>query len=207
MLKHVWRKDEKGLYLPKDKPEIVSIPKFNFFMLEGKGNPNNEAFSDAIGVLYSLSYAVKMGLKNIENYFDYTVYPLEGVWDLAEEARSLNYLDKDQLIYTIMIRQPEFVTEEIANEVINNVKIKKSHPLLERLIFSSLEEGKCIQMLHNGSYDEEPKSFSIMEEFCIQNNLKRISKVHKEIYISDARKTDPSKLKTVLRFKIEDNNK
>ncbi|MHB1653692.1 MAG: GyrI-like domain-containing protein, partial [Desulfitobacteriaceae bacterium] len=185
-MKYEWKKQEKELYLPKNKPVIVAVPKFKFFLLDGKGNPNDEEFSEAIGVLYSLAYTVKMLPKKgitPEGYFDYTVFPLEGVWDLAEEAQVLETLDKNSLIYTIMIRQPGFVTDELAEEVIKSLKMKKPHALLENVKFNSLEEGLCVQMLHIGSYDEEPKTFSIMEDYCTQNNLKRTSKIHREIYI------------------------
>jgi hypothetical protein len=101
-----------------------------------------------------------------------------------------------------MIRQPEFVTEEIAMKVIEIVKKKKPHPLLEDIIFGSMNDGLCVQMLHVGSYDDEPSSFAMMKEYCKQNNLKRITKMHREIYISDARKTETSKLKTVLRYGV-----
>ena len=208
-MKYEWKKQEKELYLPKTKPEIVVVPNLKFFMIVGKGNPNNEEFSEAIGVLYSLAYAVKMLPKKgviPEGYFDYTVYPLEGVWDLAKEARALEILDKNSLIYTIMIRQPDFVTNELAQEVIIGLKMKKPHVLLDNVRFSSLEEGLCVQMLHIGLYDEEPKTFSIMEDYCTQNNLKRTGKIHREIYISDARKTQPDKLKTVLRFIVKRTN-
>jgi hypothetical protein len=206
MMKYEWKKQEKEFYLPKEKPESVVVPKFKFFMLNGKGNPNNAEFSEAVTVLYSLAYAVKMlpkkGITPV-GYFDYTVYPLEGVWDLAEEARVLEVLDKDSLIYTIMIRQPDFVTDELAEEVVKGVKAKKPHPLLDEVKFTSLEEGLCVQMLHIGPYDDEPKTFSQMEEYCTQQGLKRTSKIHREIYLSDPRKTEPNKLKTLLRFRAE----
>ena len=205
-MKYEWKKQAKELYLPKNKPEIVTVPNFKFFMIDGKGNPNDEEFFEAIGVLYSFSYAIKMlPKKDIipEGYFDYTVFPLEGIWDLAEEARALEILDKNSLIYTIMIRQPDFVTDELVQKVIKDVKTKKPHALLDKVKFNSIEDGFCVQMLHLGSYDDEPKSFSIMEDYCMQNNLKRTTKIHREIYISDARKIQPDKLKTVLRFKVE----
>lgn len=207
-MKYEWKKNDKEIYLPKNKPEIVTVPNFKFFMVDGKGNPNSEEFSEAIGVLYSLSYGIKMLPKKgivPEGYFDYTVFPLEGVWDLVEEARGLPSLDKNSLIYKIMIRQPNFVTDELAKEVIEKVKVKKTHALLDKVRFNSLEEGKCLQMLHVGAYDDEPKSFLIMEDYCRQNDLKRTSKIHREIYISDFRRTQPDKLKTVLRFKVEPN--
>lgn len=205
-MKYEWKKHAREFYLPKERTEIITVPGFKFFILEGRGNPNEKGFSQAVEVLYGLSYSVKMLPKrNIMpvGYFDYTVFPLEGVWDLAEEARELDRLDKNSLIYKIMIRQPDFVTDELAREVIDNQKIKKPNHLLDSVRFESMEEGLCVQMLHTGSYDDEPASFSKMEEFCAQNNLKRTYKTHREIYISDARKTQPDKLKTVLRFKVE----
>lgn len=205
-MKYEWKKEAKELYLPKNKPEIATVPKFNFFMINGKGNPNSEDFSEAIGALYTLSYTLKMLPKKgivPEGYFDYAVFPLEGVWDLEEEARALDTLDKNSLIYTIMIRQPDFVTSELAQKVIDAVKIKKPHNLLDKVKYNSMEDGLCVQMLHLGSYDDEPKSFSIMEDYCMHNNLRRTTKIHREIYISDFRKTQIDKLKTVLRFKVE----
>jgi len=204
---HEWKKAEKALYLPGTKPVLIKIPPFRFFSIEGKGNPNDKFFAEYIGVLYSLSYAVKMSPKkgnSPENYFEYTVYPLEGVWDISEEAKKNNpdKIDKDSLVFNLMMRQPDFVTPEYAEAVISMTKKKKPHPLLENVIFSTAEEGNCVQMLHIGSYDDEPASFKIMEEFCTRNNYTRESKRHREIYLSDARKVNPDKLKTVLRFKI-----
>jgi hypothetical protein len=207
-MKHEWRKHEKNLYIPKNKPELVEIPQMQFFAIRGQGNPNDPAFADYIAVLYALSYAVKMSRKsdNVpEGYFEYTVYPLEGVWDLTEEGIK-NYtgeLDKNELAYNLMIRQPEFVNEEITRQTLERTKIKKPLPLLEQVEFLTLIEGKCVQMLHLGSYDNEKQSFEMMESFCLENNLKRIGKNHREIYLSDARKTVPEKLKTVLRFYVE----
>jgi len=115
-MKHEWRKKEKELYIPKQKPELVTVPEQIFFMIKGSGNPNNEDFAERIGVLYSLAYAIRMMPKNgytPEGYFEYTVYPLEGIWDLSEEGRQLEELDKDELLYTIMIRQPDFVSSDV----------------------------------------------------------------------------------------------
>ena len=204
-MKFEWRKHAKELYMPKNKVELITVPEFKFFMINGKGNPNEKQFSEAVGVLYSLSYAVKMMLKNgvtPDGYFDYTVFPLEGVWDMNEKGKLKETLDKNELLYNIMIRQPDFVTEEIAMKAIEIVKKKKPNQLLESVTFGSMNDGLCVQMLHVGSYDDEPSSFTVMKEYCIQNNLRRITKVHREIYISDARKTEISKLKTVLRYKV-----
>ena len=204
-MKFEWKKHAKELYIQKEKVELLSVPEFKFFMIKGKGNPNHEQFSEAVGVLYSLSYAVKMLPKSgftPDGYFDYTVFPLEGVWDLSEKEKLKDTFDKDELLYTIMIRQPDFITKEIAMKAIEIVKKKKPHPLLEDVIFDTMIDGPCVQMLHIGSYDDEIKSFNIMKEYCSENNLERISKVHREIYISDARKTEKDKLKTVLRYKV-----
>lgn len=208
-MKFEWKKHAKELYMPKNKVELVTVPEFKFFMIKGKGNPNDEHFSEEIGVLYSLSYAVKMMPKNgltPEGYFDYTVFPLEGVWDIGEKGKLQGTLNKNELMYTIMIRQPDFVTREIAMKAIKIVKKKNPHYLLESVTFDSIEDGLCVQMLHVGPYDDESSSFAIMKEYCKQNNLKRVIKKHREIYISDARKTEESKLKTILRYKVSLDN-
>jgi hypothetical protein len=207
-MKHEWKKAEKVWYLPKQKPELVKIPPFNFFSVTGQGDPNKKPFADNIGILYSLAYAVKMSPKNgfaPGGYFDYTVYPLEGVWDLTEEAKKIqsHVLDKSSLIYNLMIRQPDFVTPDYALEIIERTKKKKPHPLLENVVFERIEESYCVQMMHVGSYDDEPATFSEMEEFCKQSKLTRLSMQHREIYLSDFRKVSPDKLKTVLRFKVD----
>ncbi|WP_425517494.1 GyrI-like domain-containing protein [Paenibacillus agaridevorans] len=207
-VKYEWKKNDKSLYLPKEEPTIIEVPVFRYFMISGEGNPNYEPFREAVGVLYSLSYGVKMLPKKgvaPEGYYEYTIFPLEGVWDLAVEARGLEVLDKDKLLYTIMIRQPDFVTEPLAMDVLKTVKAKKPHVLLDKVIFGEQEEGLCLQMMHHGSYDDEPQSFAKMERYCDEHGLKRISKVHKEIYISDPRKTQADKLRTVLRFRVEKN--
>jgi hypothetical protein len=206
-MKQDWRKTDRKFYLPGTEPELIKIPSFRFFTIEGKGDPNDKFFADYIGVLYSLSYAVKMSPKNgsaPKDYFDYTVYPLEGLWDISEEAKlkMAEKLDKKSLIFNLMIRQPEFVTEAFALETIERTKKKKHHPLLEKIKFCTLEDSDCIQMMHLGSYDNEPASFKKMEDFCGEINVFRESKRHREIYLSDARKVSPDKLKTVLRFKI-----
>ncbi len=207
-MKHEWKKAEKKFYLPKTKPETITVPSYKFFMIAGQGNPNDSFFGECIGVLYSLSYAIRMSYKAgfaPDNYFEYTVYPLEGVWDISEEAKQ-NYtgvLDKDSLVFNLMMRQPDFVTKEFALEALERTKKKKPHGLLEKIEFGDVEEGRCVQMMHLGSYDNEPETFRQMELYCEENNLVRMSKKHREIYLSDARKVAPEKLKTVLRFKVK----
>lgn len=207
-MKYEWRKTEKEFYMPKNKPELVNIPKLSYFTIEGEGNPNHEAFSEYIAVLYSLSYAVKMShKKGIEpkGYFDYTVYPLEGIWDINDEAKKnfTGTIDKNDLIFKLMIRQPNFVNLDFATKIIMLTKENKPHKLLDSVVFETMNEGNCIQMLHLGNYDSEIESFEIMENFATSKGLKRLSKTHKEIYLTDARKTAPEKLKTVLRFQVD----
>lgn len=208
-MKYEWRKKEKEYYMPKEKPQIVEIPSFKYLTIKGQGNPNSEGFKKHIEVLYSLSYAIRMMPKkgiNPEGYFEYTVYPLEGIWDLTEKGRKSETLDKDELVYTLMIRQPYFVNEEVVSMAMDIAKKKICNDLLNKVEFTSLEDGLCVQMLHIGPYDDEPRTFSIMQEFIDKENLKIKTKAHKEIYLSDFRKVEASKLKTVLRYRVEKNN-
>lgn len=207
-MKYEWKKSDKQFYLPKNKPETIVIPEFKFYTIEGKGNPNDDFFSAYIGVLYSLSYAIKMSIKQgvaPKDYFEYTVFPLEGVWDIDENAKK-NFngtIDKNSLVFKLMIRQPDFVTSDFASETIERTKKKKPQDIFNKVKFEIIEEGLCIQMLHTGSYDNEPESFRNMELFADDKKLKRMSHTHREIYLSDARKVSPEKLKTVLRYKVE----
>lgn len=207
-MKKEWRKHEKHIYLPKQKPVLIDVPKFNYFTIEGTGNPNDDFFGEYIAVLYSVSYAVRMSYKSNNppiGYYEYTVFPLEGVWDIADKSKYIEgVLDKNNLAFELMIRQPEFITEDFAQRIIKNTKTKKPHKLLDKIEFKTIEEGKCVQMLHKGSYDDEPGSFAMMDKYCKENNLERISMKHREIYLNDARKTPSQKLKTVLRYKVKD---
>ena len=207
-MNHEWKKSEKHIYLPPEKPGLIHVPSFRFFTIEGSGDPNDDTFAEYIGVLYSLAYAVKMSPKKgmaPEGYAGYTVYPLEGVWDLTPEGSKApnGRFDKKDLVFKLMIRQPDFVEEGFAMEIIRWVKKNKTHELIDQVKFEQIEEGDCIQMLHKGSYDDEPAGFSRMEAYAEQLNYRRKSKVHREIYLSDARKVAPEKLRTVLRFMVE----
>ena len=204
--KHEWRKKEKALYLPKNKPEVIDIPEFKFITIEGEGSPSDSVFTDYIGALYSLAYTIKMMPKKIDRqpkgYFDFTVYPLEGVWDINDKAKA-NFkgrINKEDLVYKLMIRQPDFVSENYYSEMLEVAKEKKKNPLLEQINFERLSEGRCVQMLHLGPFEDEPASFEIMEDYAKSEGVVRLSKMHREIYLSDPRKVAPEKLKTVLRF-------
>ncbi|RIX51204.1 hypothetical protein D3P08_17150 [Paenibacillus nanensis] len=198
-----YKKDFKPLYVPKTSPEIVQVPRMPFFMVSGSGDPNGEEFALATEALYSMSYAVRMSYKS-ENvpagYYEYTVFPLEGEWDLVD--RSIPATNKSNFKYTIMIRQPDFMTEELFQRFLEQVKKKKSNPFLETIRFDYAEDGLSCQMMHLGSFDDEPDSFARMEAFCTEEGYIRTSKLHREIYLSDPRKTEPSKLETVLRFPV-----
>lgn len=199
-----YKKQFKALYLPKGQPSMIEVPPIRFAMLNGKGDPNGETFSEAVAALYAFSYAVKMSYKSKavpDGYYDYTVFPLEGVWDLVDKTRSS--ADKSNYAYTIMIRQPDFLTDELAVRFITEIKKKKPNAFFDAIRLDELEEGLCCQMLHLGSYDDEPVSFDRMEKFCAECGYVRKDKTHREIYLSDPRRTATNKLKTVLRFKVE----
>lgn len=199
-----YKKDYKQLYMPKTVPEIVEAPSIPFLMISGSGDPNGEDFARATEALYSLSYAVKMSYKNDDvpaGYYEYTVFPLEGVWDLLDYTKPAT--DKSNYKYTIMIRQPDFLTEEWFERFLEQTKRKKHNPFLEKVCFKAAADGLSCQMMHIGSFDSEPESFARMEEFCSEQGYIRASKIHREIYLSDPRKTEPTKLKTVLRFQVE----
>ncbi len=208
-MKYEWKKEEKNIFLPKEMPTIVEIPKAKYFCIRGVGNPNDIDFANRVSTLYSLAYAVRMMPKNgtIPNgYFEYTVYPLEGIWSLTEEGikqkAMKNALNKNEFIYTIMIKQPAFLTKEVIEKAFEIVRRKKQNPLLDEVCFEEFEDGKCVQMLHIGSYDDEPRTFEIMNKFIYDNNLLMREKYHKEIYLSDVNKVDKNKLKTVLRYYV-----
>jgi hypothetical protein len=201
------KKAEKEFYQPCKMPTLVNVPAFSFFSVEGKGNPNDPFFGNYVQVLYVLSYAVKMSPRQgnpPEGYSGYTVYPLEGVWDLTEAGKHnfSGILDKNELVFSLMIRQPGFVTADYASMVIEQTKKKKPLPLLDKVKFETIEEGLCLQIMHTGPFDTEPESFRKMEEFSHENGFTRISHSHREIYLSDPRRTAPEKLRTVLRFRV-----
>ena len=207
--KHEWRKQEKAVYFPKQRPTLIEIPRFKFISIHGEGNPNKEPFSDRIRALYPIAYGIKMTAKKPgmapDGHYDYTVYPLEGIWDINDEAKKLfnGTINKEDLVYDIMLRQPDFVTEAFFNEIWQMCQAKNPNPLLDAVQFLEIEEGLCLQMLHVGPFANEAESFRMMEDYAAKQGLRRKSKLHREIYLSDFRRTAPENLKTVLRFKVE----
>lgn len=203
-MKYEWRKQEKQFYLPKDKPMLIDIPKANYLCIQGKGNPNNEDFSNRVAVLYKLSYTIKMLPKKgfiPKDYYDYTVYPLEGLWDLSDKGKQSQQFNKDELLYTIMIKQPDFVNKEVLAKALDLINIT-SNALFKDVYLKEIEDGLSVQMLHTGSYDDESISFQHMNTFIKENHLQRKTQVHREIYLSDTRKVKQEKLKTVLRYMV-----
>lgn len=206
-MKHEWKKHEKELYGAKAIPAVVEVSKQNYIMISGKGNPNNKEFSEKVSALYSLAYTIKMEYKSImydsissDTITDYTVYPLEGIW---EEKESI-VLIKDDLVYTIMIRQPNFITNDIVDKAMEKVKKKKPNPFYEKVSFDTMQDGTCLEILHIGSYDEEPTSFKKMDEFAKQNGFRRCKTWHREIYLNNSTRVSKDKRKTILRYVIEE---
>lgn len=210
-----YKKEFKDLYLPKNEPMVVDVPEMNFIMVDGKGNPNDEGgeYQSAVEILYALSYTIKMSKKgsyNIEGYFEYVVPPLEGLWWMENDG--MDFKKKDKFEWTSMIRQPEFVTKEVFEWACREVSKKKPKLDVSRAIIQTFKEGLCVQSLHIGSYDDEPKTVKMIDKYIEDNNLinaistineQGIIKRHHEIYLSDPRKTSVDKLKTVIRHPVK----
>lgn len=202
-MKHEWKKHEKNLYGVKQSPRIVDIPMQQFIMIKGERNPNDKEFSDKVSALYSLAYGIKMMYKNTistNEISDYTVYPLEAIW---KDIGDTQQLDKNQLEYTIMIRQPDVITKDIVFDALEQVKIKKPNSLYEQIFFDTMQDAKSIEVLHIGAYDDEPISFQKMNILAKENGLARSTNYHREIYLNNANRVLKSKLKTILRYCVE----
>lgn len=199
-MKYDWKKEEKMFYGAKMKPEVVEVPCFNYILLSGHGDPNESLFSQKVSTLFSLAYAIKMNYKkqshDDETISDYAVYPLEGLWSLSSKQERIN---KDELEYTIMIRQPDFITKEMVERAI---KKKKDDPFIDDVVFKSICDGECVQILHKGSFDDEPASFEKLDQYCQDHGYKRIKNQHREIYLNDKNRTKKENLKTILRYPI-----
>lgn len=207
--KYEWRKLERDLYPTMKRPSITTVPEQNFLTLTGQGDPNGAAFTEQITALYAVSYAIKMAPKKqllFPDAFDYTVYPLEGYWTLPEDYRPIaSGIDKQQLIYKIMIKQPAFVTPAVLEQVKPLVAKKIAAPLLEQLQLTTVTEGLVGMMLHIGSFDTEAEDFERLDYFLHNVGYQRTEKAHKEIYLSDFRRVEEAKRKTILRVKIAKN--
>ncbi len=204
-----YKKEYKEFYLPKNKPSIVNIPKMNYIAVRGKGNPNEEGgeYKASIGLLYSIAFTIKMSYKTdykIAGYFEYVVPPLEGFWWQPNHIDTFDYNHKETMEFISLIRLPDFVTKEDFDWAIKEATKKKNQDF-SKVEFLTYDEGLCVQCMHIGSYDDEPKTVNQMHEYMkefgyeLDINDKRY---HHEIYLSDPRRCDISKLKTVIRHPI-----
>lgn len=204
-----FKKEYKEFYMPKKKPEIVNVPPMNYIAVRGKGDPNEPSgeYKAAMGVLYSVAYTIKMskmGDHRIEGYFDYVVPPLEGFW-WQDGIDGIDYSNKAAFNWISAIRLPDFVTETDFKWAVSEAEKKKKLDC-SKAEFLTIEEGLCVQIMHIGPYDDEPVSVAIMDEYLIENEYKNDfsdMRLHHEIYLSDVRKTNPEKLKTVIRHPIK----
>lgn len=202
-MKYEWKKNEKNLYGVKQKPQLIEIPSAYYIMIKGEGNPNESDFSNRVSALYSLAYGIKMLFKNMEKeeleYSDFTVFPLEGIWEKSDDEE----FDKNKLKYTIMIKQPYFITKEIFDLAFEKVKKKKPNELYDEISFDCIESKKAIQILHIGSFDTEIESFEKLDNFANEMNLERSENIHTEIYLNNKNRTAEDKLKTILRYNVK----
>ncbi len=203
-----FKKEFKEFYLPKNRPEIITVPKMNYIAVRGNGNPNEEdgAYKKALEVLYAVSYTLKMSYKSdykIEGFFEYVVPPLEGFW-WQDGKNGIDYSEKSKFNWISVIRLPDFIKKENFGWAVDTASKKKKIDcgIAE---FISIDEGLCVQIMHNGPYDDEPATIKLMDDFIHENGYENdINEVrlHHEIYLSDPRKTAPEKLKTVIRHPI-----
>lgn len=202
-----FKKEYKEYYMPPRKPTVVNVPKMNYVAVRGKGDPNEEGgdYKKAIGVLYAVAFTIRMSYKgghDIEGFFEYVVPPLEGFW---HQEGGINYADKSGFNWISCIRLPDFVTKDVFDWAVAEAERKKKIDC-SKAEFLTVEEGLCVQIMHIGPYDDEPKSVAMMDEFVKAEGYQSDigdSRLHHEIYLSDPRKCAPDKLRTVIRHPIK----
>ncbi len=211
-----YKKEYREFYMPKNKPGIVEVPPMNYIAVRGKGNPNEEGseYKATIGLLYAIAFTIKMskkGSRQIDGYFDYVVPPLEGFWwQTAQEedrktALGIDYTRKDDFHFISVIRLPDFVTKDDFEWAIEEAAKKKKTDF-SKVEFFTYNEGLCVQCMHIGSYDDEPETIKMMHDFAAAQDYETDitdQRFHHEIYLSDARKVTPERLKTVIRHPIK----
>ena len=204
-----FKKEYKEFYMPKSKPEIVTVPKANYIAVRGKGDPNDEggAYQQAVGILYAVAYILKMSYKTdyrIEGFFDYVVPPLEGFW-WQDGVDGIDDSDKSTFNWISVIRLPDFVTQKDFDWATGEAE-KKKHLDCSKAEFLTIDEGLCVQIMHIGPFDDEPATVSMMNAYLLENGYENDfsgSRLHHEIYLSNARKVAPEKWKTVIRHPIK----
>ena len=203
-----YKKEYKEFYMPNDTPSIVTVPKMNYIAVRGVGDPNEEGgeYKQAIGLLYAIAFTIKMSKKGshqIEGYFDYVVPPLEGFW-WQNGVEGIDYARKTDFNWISVIRLPDFATKEDFDWAIAEATVKKKEDF-SKVEFFSYDEGLCVQCMHVGAYDDEPATVELMHKFAKEQGYVldiTENRLHHEIYLSDARKVAPEKLKTVIRHPI-----
>lgn len=204
-----YKKEYKEFYMPKNKPAIIEIPSMNYLAVRGKGNPNQEdgEYKASIGLLYAIAFTLKMSKKTsyeIEGYFDYVVPPLEGFW-WQEGKQSIDTTHKESFNFISMIRLPDFITKKDFDWAIEEATKKKKQDF-SKVEFLTYDEGSCVQCMHLGSYDDEPETIRLMEEYAHEQGYEidiTDLRYHHEIYLSDPRRCAVDKLKTVIRHPIK----
>lgn len=204
-----YKKEYKEFYMPKKAPSVVEVPSMNYIAVRGKGDPNDEngEYKKTIGLLYAIAFTIKMSKKGdhqIDGYFDYVVPPLEGFW-WQEGKTEIDYSRKDDFCWISLIRLPDFVKKEDFDWAISEAEAKKKIDF-SNVEFLTYSEGLCVQCMHIGSYDSEPETIRLMNEFAAKNGYAldiTDNRFHHEIYLSDARRVTPEKLKTVIRHPIK----
>ena len=203
-----YKKEYKEFYLPPKKPVIVDIPKMNYIAVRGIGNPNEEEgeYKKAIGLLYAIAFTIKMsykGTRQIEGYFQYVVPPLEGLW-WQENTEGIDYSKKDEFHWISMIRLPDFVSKEDFAWAVEEAERKKKMDF-SKVEYFTYDEGKCVQCMHIGSYDDEPATIMAMDSFAREEGHEvdiTQERFHHEIYLGDPRRCDVSRLRTVVRHPV-----
>lgn len=203
-----YKKEYKEFYMPKNRPGIVTLPPMNFIAVRGAGDPNERggAYQAAMSLLYGVAFTIKMSKKGdhrIEGYFDYVVPPLEGFW-WQEGRRGVDYAHKERFQWISLIRLPDFVSRADFDWAVAEAERKKGQDF-SRVEFLTYDEGLCVQCMHIGAYDDEPETLARMEAFARENGYETDlsdTRLHHEIYLSDARKVPPERRKTVLRLPI-----
>lgn len=206
-----YKKEYKEFYMPPKKPTVVTVPPINYIAVRGKGDPNDEngEYKSTIGLLYAIAFTIKMSYKGshkIDGYFQYVVPPLEGLW-WQDGVDGIDYAHKENFNFISMIRLPDFVKKEDFDWAIEEATRKKKQDF-SRVEFLTYDEGECVQCMHIGSYDDEPKTMAAMHEYAESNGYRtdiNDKRRHHEIYLSDPRKCDVSRLKTVIRTPIAKN--
>ncbi|MBS6216187.1 MAG: GyrI-like domain-containing protein [Clostridiales bacterium] len=201
-----YKKEYKEFYLPPRTPGIVTVPAMNFLAVRGQGDPNEEngAYKQALGMLYTVTFTIKMSRQKPEGYFDYVAPPLEGLWQQAG-AQGADCARKKDFQWISLIRLPEFVTKEVFDRAIREAAEKKAQDF-SKVEFFSWEEGLCVQCMHIGPYDSEPATVAAMEEYAKARGCEAdfgAGRFHHEIYLSDARRCRPEKRRTVIRQPIK----